>query len=103
MPNATAVVARSRTVIAAVGTFLWNLPRNILILLLMAYPRWFLPCTVPSAVFFLPARRMPLKRSPSTVPSREPGSPPGGWATATHGTPAEWTTSPPAAGNGRQA
>ena len=37
MPNATAVVARFRYVTAAVGRFLWNLPRNILILLLMAY------------------------------------------------------------------
>ncbi|MGN8130155.1 membrane protein insertion efficiency factor YidD [Arthrobacter sp. RC1.1 241] len=37
MPNATAVVARFRYVPAAVGRFLWNLPRNILILLLMAY------------------------------------------------------------------
>ena len=37
MPNATAVVARFRYVPAAVGRFLWNLPRNILIFLLMAY------------------------------------------------------------------
>jgi putative membrane protein insertion efficiency factor len=37
VPNATAVVARIRSVPAAVGRFLWNLPRNILILLLMAY------------------------------------------------------------------
>ena len=37
MPNATAVVARFRYVPAAVGRVLWNLPRNILILLLMAY------------------------------------------------------------------
>jgi hypothetical protein len=37
VPNATAVVARFRYVPAAVGRFLWNLPRNILILLLMAY------------------------------------------------------------------
>jgi len=37
VPNATAVVARFRYVTAAVGRFLWNLPRNILILLLMAY------------------------------------------------------------------
>lgn len=37
MPNATAVVARYRKVPSAAGLFLWNLPRNILILLLMAY------------------------------------------------------------------
>ncbi|MDQ0827937.1 putative membrane protein insertion efficiency factor [Arthrobacter sp. B2I5] len=37
MPNATAVVALFRSLAAAVGSFLWNLPRNILIVLLMAY------------------------------------------------------------------
>lgn len=37
MPNATAVVVRSRKLLTAVGRFLWDLPRNILILLLMAY------------------------------------------------------------------
>ena len=37
MPNATAAVARFRNVTAAAAKFLWNLPRNILILLLMAY------------------------------------------------------------------
>ena len=37
MRNATAVVVRSRPVPAAVGMFLWNLPRNILIVLLKAY------------------------------------------------------------------
>lgn len=37
MRNATAVVVRVRLVAAAVGMFLWNLPRNILIVLLKAY------------------------------------------------------------------
>ena len=37
MPNATAVVARLHPVPAAVVLFLWNVPRNILILLLKAY------------------------------------------------------------------
>ena len=37
MRNATAVVVRIRPLAAAVGMFLWNLPRNILIVLLKAY------------------------------------------------------------------
>ncbi|WP_455836106.1 membrane protein insertion efficiency factor YidD [Pseudarthrobacter siccitolerans] len=37
MRNATAVVAHFHPVVAAVVLFLWNLPRNILILLLKAY------------------------------------------------------------------
>ena len=43
MPNATAVVAPSHPAAAAVGTFLWNLPRNILILLLKAYRKVISP------------------------------------------------------------
>jgi putative membrane protein insertion efficiency factor len=34
-----AVVRSAKSATAAAGTFLWNLPRNILILLLMAYRR----------------------------------------------------------------
>lgn len=37
MPNATAVVARFHPIVAAVLLFLWNLPRNFLIVLLKAY------------------------------------------------------------------
>ena len=37
MRNTTAVVAHLHPVVAAVALFLWNLPRNILILLLKAY------------------------------------------------------------------
>ncbi|MFF1882157.1 membrane protein insertion efficiency factor YidD [Pseudarthrobacter sp. NPDC058196] len=52
MPNATAVVARIRHVAAAVATFLWNLPRNILILLLMAYRKVVSPLYGPVCRFF---------------------------------------------------
>ena len=52
MPNATAVVARFRTVPAAVGRFRWNLPRNILILLLMAYRKVVSPLYGPVCRFF---------------------------------------------------
>ena len=52
MPNATAVVAHLRNVIAAVGKFLWNLPRNILILLLMAYRKVVSPLYGPVCRFF---------------------------------------------------
>ncbi|MEE9097487.1 membrane protein insertion efficiency factor YidD [Pseudarthrobacter phenanthrenivorans] len=52
MPNATAVVARFRKVLAAVGKFLWNLPRNILILLLMAYRKVVSPLYGPVCRFF---------------------------------------------------
>jgi uncharacterized protein len=52
VPNATAVVARFRNVIAAVGKFLWNLPRNILILLLMAYRKVVSPLYGPVCRFF---------------------------------------------------
>ena len=52
MPNATAVVAHSRNVPAAVGKFLWNLPRNILILLLMAYRKVVSPLYGPVCRFF---------------------------------------------------
>lgn len=52
MPNATAVVARFRTVPAAVGRLLWNLPRNILILLLMAYRKVVSPLYGPVCRFF---------------------------------------------------
>ncbi|MDP9887430.1 membrane protein insertion efficiency factor YidD [Pseudarthrobacter enclensis] len=52
MPNATAVVARFRKVLAAVGRFLWNLPRNILILLLMAYRKVVSPLYGPVCRFF---------------------------------------------------
>jgi hypothetical protein len=41
--NATAVVARLRPVAAAVGMFLWNLPRNTLIVLLKAYRKVISP------------------------------------------------------------
>jgi putative membrane protein insertion efficiency factor len=41
--NATAVVAYLRPVAAAAGIFLWNLPRNILILLLKAYRKVISP------------------------------------------------------------
>jgi putative membrane protein insertion efficiency factor len=37
VPNATAVVARFHPTVAAVLLFLWNLPRNFLIVLLKAY------------------------------------------------------------------
>ena len=52
MPNASAVVARLRNVIAAVGKFFWNLPRNILILLLMAYRKVVSPLYGPVCRFF---------------------------------------------------
>ena len=52
MPNATGVVARFRNVTAAVATFLWNLPRNILILLLMAYRKVVSPLYGPVCRFF---------------------------------------------------
>jgi len=52
VPNATAVVARFRKVLAAVGKFLWNLPRNILILLLMAYRKVVSPLYGPVCRFF---------------------------------------------------
>lgn len=52
MPNATAVVARFRTVPAAVGRFLWDLPRNILILLLLAYRKVVSPLYGPVCRFF---------------------------------------------------
>ena len=38
-----AVVRSAKSATAAAGTFLWNLPRNILILLLMAYRRVISP------------------------------------------------------------
>ncbi|KRE67038.1 membrane protein insertion efficiency factor YidD [Arthrobacter sp. Soil761] len=50
--NATAVVARFRNVPAAVGKFLWNLPRNVLILLLMAYRKVVSPLYGPVCRFF---------------------------------------------------
>jgi hypothetical protein len=52
VPNATAVVARFRNLAAAVGKFLWNLPRNILILLLMAYRKVVSPLYGPVCRFF---------------------------------------------------
>ena len=52
MPNATAVVARFRNLPAAVGKFLWNLPRNILILLLTAYRKVVSPLYGPVCRFF---------------------------------------------------
>ena len=52
MPNATAVVAHSRHLLAAVGRFLWDLPRNILILLLMAYRKVVSPLYGPVCRFF---------------------------------------------------
>ena len=52
MPNATAVVTRFRNLAAAVGKFLWNLPRNILILLLMAYRKVVSPLYGPVCRFF---------------------------------------------------
>lgn len=52
MPNATAVVAHSRHLLAAVGSFLWDLPRNILILLLMAYRKVVSPLYGPVCRFF---------------------------------------------------
>jgi uncharacterized protein len=52
VPNATAVVARFRTVAAALGKFLWNLPRNILILLLIAYRKVVSPLYGPVCRFF---------------------------------------------------
>lgn len=52
MPNATAVVARSRKLLAAVGKFLWDLPRNLLILLLMAYRKVISPLYGPVCRFF---------------------------------------------------
>ena len=51
MPNATAV-ARFRNLPAAVGKFLWNLPRNILILLLTAYRKVVSPLYGPVCRFF---------------------------------------------------
>jgi len=50
--NATAVVARFRNVPAAVGKFLWNLPRTVLILLLMAYRKVVSPLYGPVCRFF---------------------------------------------------
>jgi putative membrane protein insertion efficiency factor len=50
--NATAVVARFRKVPAAVGKFLWNLPRNVLILLLKAYRKVVSPLYGPVCRFF---------------------------------------------------
>ena len=52
MPNATAVVALFRNLAAAVGRFFWNLPRNILILLLMAYRKVVSPLYGPVCRFF---------------------------------------------------
>jgi len=52
VPNATAVVTRFRNLAAAVGKFLWNLPRNILILLLMAYRKVVSPLYGPVCRFF---------------------------------------------------
>lgn len=52
MPNATAVVARSRKLLAAVGKVLWDLPRNLLILLLMAYRKVISPLYGPVCRFF---------------------------------------------------
>jgi uncharacterized protein len=52
VPNATAVVARFRNVAAALGKFLWNLPRNILILLLIAYRKVVSPLYGPVCRFF---------------------------------------------------
>ncbi|TQJ59009.1 hypothetical protein FBY30_1250 [Arthrobacter sp. SLBN-83] len=52
MPNATAVVAHSRKLLAAVGRFLWDLPRNLLILLLMAYRKVVSPLYGPVCRFF---------------------------------------------------
>ena len=52
MPNATAVVAHSRHLLAAVGRFLWDLPRNLLILLLMAYRKVVSPLYGPVCRFF---------------------------------------------------
>ena len=52
MPNATAVVAHSRKLLAAVGRFLWDLPRNLIILLLMAYRKVVSPLYGPVCRFF---------------------------------------------------
>jgi putative membrane protein insertion efficiency factor len=52
VPNATAVVARSRKLLAAVGKVLWDLPRNLLILLLMAYRKVISPLYGPVCRFF---------------------------------------------------
>ena len=52
MPNATAVVAHSRKLLAAIGRFLWDLPRNLLILLLMAYRKVVSPLYGPVCRFF---------------------------------------------------
>ncbi|WP_200946273.1 membrane protein insertion efficiency factor YidD [Arthrobacter sp. Soil764] len=52
MPNATAVVALFSNLAAAVGRFFWNLPRNILILLLMAYRKVVSPLYGPVCRFF---------------------------------------------------
>ncbi|MBT2567603.1 membrane protein insertion efficiency factor YidD [Arthrobacter sp. ISL-85] len=52
MPNATAAVARSGKVMSAVGKVLWNLPRNILILLLIAYRKVVSPLYGPVCRFF---------------------------------------------------
>ena len=49
MPNATAVVRPS---VAAAGKFIWTLPRNILILLMMAYRKVISPLYGPVCRFF---------------------------------------------------
>ena len=52
---------------ALLGSALWNLPRNILILLLMAYRKVISPLYGQVCRFFPAARPMRLRRSRSTA------------------------------------
>jgi hypothetical protein len=100
--NATAVVARPHPVAAAVGMFLWNLPRNILIVLLKAYRKVISPLYGQVCRFFPSCSAYALEAI--TVHGAVKGSCSQRSASraATLGMPVVWTMSPPATGTGRR-